>query len=64
MNFLKMCYGPYQNFLDEAVQMRGYNICFQENMVNSHYLEVNVNLKLLIFQSKFCGPRKFILRYQ
>ena len=58
MNFLKMCYVPYLNFLDEAVQMRGYNNVFKKNMVNSHYLEVNVNLKLLIFQSKFCGPRK------
>ena len=32
--------------------------------VNSRYLKVEVNPKLLISQSKFSGPRKFTLRYQ
>ena len=32
--------------------------------VNSQYLKVKVNPKLLIFQRKFSDPRKFTLRFQ
>ena len=32
--------------------------------VSSGYLKVKVNLKPLISQSKFSGPRKFTFRYQ
>ena len=32
--------------------------------VSCRYLRVQVQAKLLIFQSKFSGPRKFTLRYQ
>ena len=36
----------------------------KKKTVNSRYLEIEINLKLLIYQSKFSGSRKFTLRYQ
>ena len=36
----------------------------KQTTVNSRYLEVKVQLKLLVSQSKFSGPRKFTLIYQ
>ena len=47
-------------FIDDALKASGKFLY----TVNSRYLKVKVQPKLLISQSNFSGPRKFTSRYQ
>ena len=44
--------------------LRGEALSYGPDTVNSRYLRIEVHPKLLIFESKFSGPRKFTFKYQ
>ena len=52
------------NYTQTYLQFDQYLPNINQYTVSSQYLKVKVHPKLLIFQSKFSGSRKFALKYQ